>query len=77
MCEERAAGLGLTPRARFVSGVVVGDDPIMMLTAPIPATAEPLQRAHRTIEDIDAGEINEAFSVASSRPAALRPADDV
>jgi acetyl-CoA acyltransferase len=62
MSEERAATLGLRPRARFVSGVVVGDDPIMMLTAPIPATAKLLQRANHTIDDIDAVEINEAFS---------------
>lgn len=62
MSEERAAALGLTPRARFHAFAVVGDDPIMMLTAPIPATRRILDRAGLTIDDLDAYEVNEAFS---------------
>ena len=62
MSEERAAALGLTPRARFVSFAVAGADPVMMLTAPIPATEKALARAGLTIDDIDQVEINEAFA---------------
>lgn len=62
MSEERAIALGLTPRARFHAFAVVGDDPIMMLTAPIPATRRILQRAGLTIDDLDAYEVNEAFA---------------
>jgi acetyl-CoA C-acetyltransferase len=53
---------GLTPRARIHHLSVRGDDPILMLTAPIPATAHALQRAGLTIDDIDLVEINEAFA---------------
>ncbi|MGB3437242.1 MAG: acetyl-CoA C-acyltransferase [Actinophytocola sp.] len=59
---ERAAQLGLTPLARFHSGAVVGDDPVRMLTAPIPATARVLRSSGLTIDDIGAFEINEAFA---------------
>ena len=62
MSEERAVALGLTPRARFHAFTVVGDDPIMMLTAPIPATRRILERAGLTIDDLDAYEVNEAFA---------------
>jgi len=62
MSEERAASLGYTPRARFVSFAVAGADPVTMLTGPIPATKKVLERAKLTIEDIDAVEINEAFA---------------
>jgi len=62
MSEERARQLGLTPRARFVNFSLAGDDPRMMLTAPIPATQKVLQRAGLTIDDIDLVEINEAFA---------------
>ncbi|PWJ23947.1 acetyl-CoA acyltransferase [Branchiibius hedensis] len=57
-----AQRLGLIPRARFVSFAVTGDDPIMMLTAPIPATQQALKRAGLGIDDIDAYEVNEAFA---------------
>jgi acetyl-CoA acyltransferase len=60
--EERAAALGLTPRARFVAFAVAGADPVLMLTAPIPATKLVLERAKLTLDDIDAIEINEAFA---------------
>ncbi|HUC32484.1 MAG TPA: thiolase family protein [Ilumatobacteraceae bacterium] len=62
MSEEKAAQLGLRPRARFVSFALAGDDPRMMLTAPIPATRRALEKAGLTIDDIDLVEINEAFA---------------
>ncbi|WP_367138376.1 MULTISPECIES: acetyl-CoA C-acetyltransferase [Streptomyces] len=52
----------LTPRARVHHLSVRGEDPIRMLTAPIPATAHALKRAGLTIADIDLAEINEAFA---------------
>lgn len=62
MSEERAAALGLRPRARFHSFSVVGDDPIFMLTGPIPATRKVLARSGLSLEEIDAYEVNEAFA---------------
>ena len=62
MSEEKAAELGLTPRARFHSFAVVGDDPMMMLTGPIPATRRILERSGLSIDDLDAYEVNEAFA---------------
>ena len=62
MSEDKADALGLTPRARFVNFAVCGDDPRLMLTAPIPATHKVLERAGLTIEDMDVIEINEAFA---------------
>jgi len=59
---ERAGALGLTPLVRFVAGTVVGDDPVTMLTAPIPATARVLDRAGLRIDDIGVFEVNEAFA---------------
>jgi acetyl-CoA C-acetyltransferase len=53
---------GLRPRARVVHLSVRGDDPIWMLTAPIPATRRALAKAGLRIEDIDVVEINEAFA---------------
>ncbi|MDF3305282.1 thiolase family protein [Rhodococcus sp. T2V] len=62
MSEERATALGLTPRARFHSFAVAADDPISMLTGPIPATEKLLARAGIGISDIDHFEVNEAFA---------------
>ena len=62
MSEKAAAELDLTPRARFHSFAVLGDDPLMMLTAPIPATRKVLGRAGLGIDDLDAYEVNEAFA---------------
>jgi acetyl-CoA acetyltransferase family protein len=62
MSEERAAALGLTPRARIAATAVTGDDPLMMLTGPIPATHKLLQRSGLSIDDIAAFEVNEAFA---------------
>ncbi|HEY1279686.1 MAG TPA: acetyl-CoA C-acetyltransferase [Acidimicrobiales bacterium] len=52
----------LTPRARIHHLSVRGDDPVWMLTAPIPATEHALKRAGMTLDDIDLVEINEAFA---------------
>jgi acetyl-CoA acyltransferase len=60
---EKAEKLGLTPRARFISFALAGDSPILMLTAPIPATRRVLERAGLDLfKDIDVVEINEAFA---------------
>ncbi|WP_423494304.1 thiolase family protein [Microbacterium esteraromaticum] len=62
MSADRAEQLGLRPRARLRAFDVVGDDPLMMLTGPIPATRRVLERAGLEISDIDAYEVNEAFA---------------
>jgi len=62
MEESRAVALGLTPRARLVEFAVVGDDPVLMLTAPIPATRRVLARAGLALDAMDAVEVNEAFA---------------
>ncbi|NKY45015.1 thiolase family protein [Nocardia cerradoensis] len=62
MSEEKAAALGLRPRARFHSFAVTGDDPLLMLTAVVPATEKVLARGGLSIDDIDAYEVNEAFA---------------
>jgi acetyl-CoA acyltransferase len=60
--ERKAKELGLRPRARFVSFYACGDDPLLMLTGPIPATKEVLRRAAMTTSDVDHFEVNEAFA---------------
>jgi acetyl-CoA C-acetyltransferase len=60
--EQAVRDHGLTPRARIHHMSVRGDDPIFMLTAPIPATRYALEKAGMTMDDIDAVEINEAFA---------------
>jgi len=62
MAAEKAAELGVTPRARIVDQVAVGVDPVIMLTGPIPATRKLLARNKMTIGDIDLFEVNEAFA---------------
>ena len=62
MRKEMAQQLGLKPRARFVSFAVVGVDPVLMLTGPIPATRKVLDRAGLRVSDIDLFEVNEAFA---------------
>jgi acetyl-CoA acyltransferase len=59
---EKARELGLTPLARIHTAVVAGDDPVIMLTAPIPATKKVLQRSGLKISEIGAYEVNEAFA---------------
>ncbi|MGV9478350.1 acetyl-CoA C-acetyltransferase [Gordonia aichiensis] len=60
--EKALAEYGLTPRARIHHISVRGDDPVMMLSAPIPATKYALAKAGLSIDDIDVVEINEAFA---------------
>ena len=60
--EEAATRLGLRPRARFDTFSLAAADPVIMLTAPIPATAKVLERSKRTLDDMDLIEINEAFA---------------
>jgi acetyl-CoA acyltransferase len=59
---RKAEELGLVPRARFLSFALAGDSPILMLTAPIPATRKALERAGLSLDDIEVVEINEAFA---------------
>jgi acetyl-CoA acetyltransferase family protein len=54
--------LGLKPRARIVDTVIVGSEPVIMLTGPIPATQKILKRSGMTANDLDLVEINEAFA---------------
>lgn len=62
MAEPVARRLGLTPRARFVAFDVVGDDPLFMLTAPIPATHRILRKSGLALDAISHFEVNEAFA---------------
>jgi len=59
---QTAARLGLTPLARVHTAVLAGDDPVMMLGAPIPATHKALVRAGLSIDEIGTFEVNEAFA---------------
>ena len=62
MTEEKAADLGLTPKARIVDTCLVGVDPVLMLTGPMDATKRLLDRTGMSIDDFDVFEINEAFA---------------
>ena len=62
MERSTAERLGLRPLARFVAFAMAAEDPVIMLSAPIPATRKILDRAGLTISDIDRVEINEAFA---------------
>jgi acetyl-CoA C-acetyltransferase len=62
MSAEKAAALGLTPRARVVDTCLVGSDPVLMLTGPIDATQHLFERTGLSMDDIDVTEINEAFA---------------
>ncbi|GAB3063299.1 thiolase family protein [Virgibacillus ainsalahensis] len=62
MSHEKAEELGLKPRFRVVARVVVGSDPTLMLTGPIPATEKVLLKAGLSIDNIDIFEVNEAFA---------------
>ena len=59
---EKAASLGLTPIARVHTAVLAGADPVVMLTAPIPATRKALERSGLSIDEIGVFEVNEAFA---------------
>jgi len=62
MTSERAVALGMTPIARIHTAVCAGDDPVKMLTGPIPATQLALKRSGLSIDDIGLFEVNEAFA---------------
>ncbi len=62
MSEEKAKSLGLKPLVRVVATAVVGVDPSVMGTGPVPATKKALQRAGMKLADIDVIELNEAFA---------------
>lgn len=65
--EDYAKAHGLKPRARVVATANMGDDPTLMLNAPVPAAKKVLKRAGMTLNDIDIFEINEAFAVVSEK----------
>ena len=58
---------GLIPRARIVATANMGDDPTLMLNAPVPAARKVLAKAGLTVDDIDLFEINEAFAVVAAK----------
>lgn len=62
MTSENAARFGLTPLARIHTAVVTGDDPLIMLTGPIPATAKVIEKSGLSLSDIGTFEVNEAFA---------------
>ncbi|GGA84421.1 thiolase family protein [Ornithinibacillus halotolerans] len=62
MSGEKASELGIKPKAKIIARTVVGSDPTLMLTGPIPATKRVLELAGLSIDDIDLYEINEAFA---------------
>ncbi|MFZ2172828.1 MAG: thiolase family protein [Rhodococcus sp. (in: high G+C Gram-positive bacteria)] len=62
MSEEAAAKYGLTPIAKIHTATVIGADPVIMLTAPIPATAKALEKSGLSVDDIGVFEVNEAFA---------------
>jgi acetyl-CoA acyltransferase len=62
MTSAKAAQLGLTPIARVHTAVLAGADPVMMLSAPIPATQKALAKSGLKTDDIGAYEVNEAFA---------------
>jgi acetyl-CoA C-acetyltransferase len=58
---------GMKPRARIVAMANIGDDPTLMLNAPVPAARKVLEKAGLTLDDIDLFEINEAFAVVAEK----------
>lgn len=62
MSREKAKELGLTPKAKIIARSVIGSDPTLMLTGPIPATKKVLEKADLSIDQIDRYEVNEAFA---------------
>jgi acetyl-CoA C-acetyltransferase len=79
MSEERAAALGLAPRARIVSSAVSAVDPTRMGVGPIKAIGDALRRASLTIDDVGVFELNEAFAaqvIPVCREVGIDPFDD-
>jgi acetyl-CoA C-acetyltransferase len=64
---EYAEAHGMKPRARIVAMAEIGDDPTLMLNAPVPAARKILAKAGLTKDDIDVWEINEAFAVVAEK----------
>ncbi|MGB3485679.1 MAG: thiolase family protein [Mycobacterium sp.] len=62
MSAEKAKSLGLKPIARVHTATLAGADPVIMLTAPIPATQKALKRSGLSVDDIGVFEVNEAFA---------------
>ena len=62
MSRAKAEELGLRPRARVHTMAVVGSDPLLMLTGPIPATRKVIERSGLTLDEMDHVEVNEAFA---------------
>jgi len=62
MSAEKAKSLGLKPLAKVHTAVLAGADPVIMLTAPIPATQKALKRSGLSVDDIGVFEVNEAFA---------------
>jgi len=62
MSAEKAKALGLTPIAKVHTATLAGADPVMMLSAPIPATRKALKRSGLSLSDIGVFEVNEAFA---------------
>jgi len=62
MSAEKAKSLGLKPLAKVHTAVLAGADPVMMLSAPIPATQKALKRSGLSLSDIGVFEVNEAFA---------------
>jgi acetyl-CoA acyltransferase len=74
MSKQKALELGLEPRAKIIARDVIGSDPTMMLTGPIPLTKRILAKAGLTVGDIDVFECNEAFaSVALAWAKEIKP----
>lgn len=65
--QQYAQANGMTPRAKIVATANMGDDPTLMLNAPVPAAQKALAKAGMTIDDVDLFEVNEAFAVVSER----------
>ena len=64
---EYAQAHGWKPRARVVATANVGDDPTLMLNAPVPAARKVLAKSGLTLDDIDLFEVNEAFAVVTEK----------
>ena len=64
---DYATSHGLQPRARVVAAGNMGDDPTLMLNAPVPSARKVLDKAGMTVDDIDLFEVNEAFAVVSEK----------
>ncbi len=60
--KEKGEAMGLKPRAKIISGAIVGSEPTIMLTGPTPASQKALKKVGMNVMDIDLWEVNEAFA---------------